>query len=211
MRETEKQLFDMKVRWQNRTPGVIERQHNRHSSVVLPLIERDGRLEVLFEVRAASLHRQPNEVCFPGGIVESGETYEEAAIRETAEELLIDLSQVHLIAPLDYLEMSSGLTVHVYLCEIKDYHGTFSKDEVDRVFSVPLSWFLEHEPDKYVAKIRTTPGEDFPFDLVPGGRNYNWHSGHYNVYFYPYEQEVIWGMTAKILYGFVKLNRGECL
>lgn len=211
MKETEQQLLEMKERWSSRTPGVIERQNDRHSSVVLPLVERNGRLEILFEVRAASLHRQPGEVCFPGGIVENGENYEEAAIRETAEELLIEKKQIEILAPLDYLEMSSGLTVHVYLGQIKDYQNTFSKEEVDRIFTVPLKWFLEREPDKYVAKIRTIPGEDFPFDLVPGGRNYNWRSGSYNVYFYPYEDEVIWGMTAKIIYGFVKLNRGERL
>ena len=150
--QTESQLFEMKQRWQHRIPGVIERQNDRHSSVVFPLIERNGRLEVLFEVRAAKLHRQPGEVCFPGGIVEDGETFEEAAIRETSEELLIDKEQIELIAPLDYLEMSSGLTVHVYLCRLKDYMDTFSREEVDRVFTVPLDWFLEHEPDKYVTK-----------------------------------------------------------
>lgn len=211
IKQTDQQLLEMKQQWRDRIPGVIERQNGKHSSVVLPLIKRNGRLEVLFEVRAAKLHRQPGEVCFPGGLVESGETYEEAACRETMEELLIAKEQIDIIAPLDYLDMSSGLTVHVYLCEIKDYKDTFSSDEVDRVFSVPLQWFLENEPQRYVTQFRTIPGEDFPFHLIPGGRDYNWRSGKYHVYFYPYEKEVIWGMTAKILYGFVKLHRGERL
>ena len=204
-------LDDMKQRWGDRTPRVIEKRESKQSSVLLPLLERDGELHVLFEVRSASLNQQPGEVCFPGGIVEAGETFEEAAVRETMEELLLDREQIEVLAPLDYLELSTGLTVHVYLGSLKEYKDTYSTDEVDHMFTVPLSWFFEHEPEKYVADIHTIPGEDFPYELVPGGRNYHWRKSHYDVYFYRYGGEVIWGMTAKILYAFVKLHRGEKL
>lgn len=207
----ELQIAQMKEQWRNRTPQIIERIQLRHSSVMLPVIENNGQLEVLFEVRSFALVRQPGEVCFPGGRVEGEESFEETAVRETMEELLIDADQVEVLAPLDYLEMNYGLTVHVYLGVLYDYCGTYSKDEVDHVFTVPLSWFLENEPEKYVATVNTVPGEDFPYDLVPGGREYRWSRGKYPVYFYRYGNEVIWGMTAKIMYAFVKLCRGERL
>ena len=44
---------------------------------------------LLFEVRADTLDRQPGEVCFPGGHMESGETPAACALRETEEELSI--------------------------------------------------------------------------------------------------------------------------
>ena len=204
-------IEEMKETWQNRVPGIIERTKERHSSVMLPLIERNGRLEVLFQVRSSALTRQPGEVCFPGGGVEGEESYEQTAVRETMEELLLEANQIDVIAPLDYLETSAGLTVHVYLGQLHGYEDTYSTDEVDHVFTVPLSWFLEHEPEKYIAKVHTIPGEDFPYELVPGGRNYHWRKRDYSVYFYRYGEEIIWGMTAKIMYAFVKLFRGERL
>ncbi len=204
-------IKQMKEQWKDRTPNIIERIQARHSSVLLPVIEENGQLKVLFEVRSSALTRQPGEVCFPGGRVEGEESYETTAVRETMEELLIASEQIEVIAPLDYLEMNYGLTVHVYLGALKDYRGTYSKDEVDHIFTVPLSWFFENEPEKYVATVHTEPGEDFPYDFVPGGRDYHWSKGKYPVYFYRYGDEVIWGMTAKILYAFVKLCHGECL
>lgn len=202
---------EMKEAWHERVPRVIERRKERYSSVLLPLVEKDGQLEVLFEVRAASLHHQPGEVCFPGGAVEEGESFEAAAVRETKEELSLKPEQIEIIAQLDYLETSSGLTVHAYLGRLKEYDGSFSSDEVDRVFTVPLSWILTQEPEKYVTAVHTIPGEDFPYERIPGGREYPWRKGTYDVYFYQYGDEVIWGMTAKILYAFVKLCRGERL
>ncbi|WP_251004693.1 NUDIX domain-containing protein [Streptococcus equi] len=39
---------------------------------------------------------KPGEVSFPSGRVEEGETYQQAAIRETVEELNIEPEQVHV-------------------------------------------------------------------------------------------------------------------
>lgn len=204
-------LNKMKKSWHDRVPGKIDRMQVRNSAVLLPLIEKNGEFEVLFEVRAASLHRQPGEVCFPGGRVEDGESNKEAAYRETLEELLLKPEQVEVLAPLDVLEASGGVNVYPFLGVLKDYNGTFSADEVNRVFSVPLSWLLEHEPERYQCTVHTVPNEDFPFDLIPGGREYHWRKGHYDVYFYRYGDEIIWGMTAKILYSFVKLYKSDML
>lgn len=202
---------EIKTIWNGRIPDVIEKTRARHSSVLLPLIENNGRIELLFEVRAKNLHCQPGEICFPGGAVEEKETFEAAAIRETSEELKLRPDQIELLAPLDYLETSSDLTVHAYLGILKGYTGSYSPDEVSRVFSVPLSWILEQEPEKYITTLQTIPGEDFPYARIPGGREYPWRKGTYDVYFYQYGKETIWGMTAKLLYAFVKLCRGERL
>ena len=205
-------ILAMKLKWHDREPGVIEHDKVRYSSVLVPLIETNGQLEVLFEVRASSLKRQPGEVCFPGGGVEEGESYEDTAVRETMEELLISRDQIEVLAPLDYLEAHGGATVvRPYLGLLKEYRGTYSEDEVDHVFTVPFSWFLSNAPERFTTTVQTIPDEDFPFERVPGGRNYHWKKVHYDVYFYQYENETIWGMTAKILYAFIKLYHGEKL
>lgn len=190
-----------------RKPKQIEWEKVRHSAVLVPLVEKDGELHVLFEVRAASLHSQPGEICFPGGAVEAGETKREAALRETEEELLVERSQIELVAPLDVLVTPGGVDLWPYLGILKDYDGTFSAAEVDHVFTVPLSWFLAREPECYKTTVITVPEENFPFELIPGGREYRWRRGQYDVYFYRNENGVIWGMTAKILYSFLRLIR----
>ena len=43
------------------------------------------------------------------------------------------------------------------------------------------------------------PEENFPFDQVPGRKDYPWARGKYEVLFYEYQDRVIWGITAKIL------------
>ena len=53
-----------------RTPGLMDSR--RTYAVLVPLVERDGALHLLYEVRARTLRRQPGEVCFPGGRMEAG-------------------------------------------------------------------------------------------------------------------------------------------
>ena len=85
----------------NRTPGLMG--SNRSYAVLVPLVARDEGYDVLYEVRARTLHRQPGEVCFPGGRMEPGETPEECALRETWEELGIPPQSVRLLGRLDLL------------------------------------------------------------------------------------------------------------
>ncbi|NEU34154.1 CoA pyrophosphatase, partial [bacterium LRH843] len=57
-------------------------------AVLVPLVQKQDELHVLFEVRAHHLRRQPGEICFPGGKIEPNDsTPQDAAVRETTEEL----------------------------------------------------------------------------------------------------------------------------
>ena len=53
------------------------------------------------------------------------------------------------------------------------------------------------------------PGEDFPFELVPQ-RQRSWRMNKsYYVYFYRWQDKVIWGLTARMLYAFLYRSRKE--
>ena len=52
-------------------------------AVLIPLINNKGKWELIYELRAMNMKSQPGEVSFPGGRLENGETFQEAAIRET--------------------------------------------------------------------------------------------------------------------------------
>ena len=179
------------------------------AAVCIALIENGEDFDVLFEVRSSQIPDQPGDVCFPGGAVEPGETYEEAAVRETCEELLIRPSQIEIIGPSDIMHARTTM-IYPFAGILTDYEGTFNEDEVAEVFRVPFQFFRETEPDKYLVEAPARPGDDFPFELISGGRNYKWRVMHTTELFYQYEGHVIWGLTARILYSFLEIIGETC-
>ncbi len=179
---------------------VLRESRQQGAGVLIPLLEKDGCTQVLFEVRASHLDAQPGEVCLPGGRMEPGENGAQTAVRETCEELLIPESQVEVISPLDGFIGPGGRPLWVTLGRLHDYRGTFSPEEVDHVFTIPLQWFAENEPERYVTRQATQPGENFPYDRIPRGRNYAWRERPYEVFFYNWPGEELWGITARIMH-----------
>ncbi len=91
------------------------------------------------------------------------------------------------------------MILYPYLGELHKYQGSFGKSEVAEVFRVPLSYFLENDPETYYHQVLGQPSKDFPYDRIPDGSKYRWAMGKYEVDFYHYEGREIWGMTAKIM------------
>lgn len=155
------------------------------SSVLIPFLIRDGACHVLYEIRAAKLHSQPGEICFPGGRIEEGETPLETAVREATEELCIDRTGIEIVGSLDDTIGPGAIPLFTYIGVLHDYEGTWSRAEVDRVFTVPLDWILTHDPEIYKIRLMREMPEDFPYEYVPGGRGYRWRDQYYSVPFYP--------------------------
>lgn len=189
-------------------PTFIGMDQCHQAAVCIPLLKNaSGGYDVLFEVRAATIAHQPGDVCLPGGMVEEGETPREAALRELQEELLLNKDQICYLGDMDKLYTGSRLIMYSFAAEVTEYQNTFSPAEVGEVFRVPLEFFLHTEPKCYVTRARVEPGEDFPYDLICGGREYNWRSRKEDVCFYQYEGHVIWGLTAKVIRAFAEVVR----
>lgn len=190
-----------------RTPGYLDGKLYKRYAVIAPFLP--DTQEFLFEVRAATLSRQPGEICFPGGRLETGETPLEAALRETEEELLVSRSAIRVVAPLDIYTAPYHMVVHPFLGELRGYEGSFGPDEVAQVFTVPFDFFLNTEPQVYYNEVAVTPKtDDFPYHLL-GQEPYPWRKSVYPLYFYEYGDRVIWGMTARIVRNIVELYRAE--
>lgn len=190
----------------DRNPKPLDIMYNY--GVLVPIIERDKNLQLVYEVRAKDLKRQPGEISFPGGELELGESFEEAAIRETCEELNLKEKNIKVIGKLDYLISHANISIHPFLgvlenIKYEDIH--YSRDEVDHIFTVPLNFFIKREPKVYYIDLETIIEENFPYDKIPNGREYNWDKGKYPVYFYEYNNYIIWGMTAKITKNFIDI------
>ncbi|MCC6094528.1 MAG: CoA pyrophosphatase [Eubacterium sp.] len=178
------------------------------AAVLIPILEVDGELQLLFEIRAASLHAQPGEICFPGGRLEAGENPVQAARRETVEELLVEEHQIEMIGQMDGVMGPAGAPVWPVAGFLHDYKNTWSADEVDHTILVPLGWFQKNKPETYEAQVITKPAEDFPFDLIPGGRDYPWRRKKHLVYFYRTPAGIIWGMTGHVVASFISRYAG---
>ncbi len=179
-------------------------------AVVVPLINIGGSWEIIYEVRAKELKRQPGEISFPGGKVEKGETYREAAIRETMEELNIERENINIVGELDYLVSRDNTTIYSFLGIIENIdinHIEPAENEVDHIFTVPLEFFLKNEPKVYYIELEPTISNDFPYNLIPNGKSYDWRTGKESVYFYIYKDYIIWGYTAKMTKVFIDIIR----
>ncbi|WP_304129228.1 NUDIX hydrolase [Mogibacterium diversum] len=163
-------------------------------------------------MRAINLRRQPGEICFPGGSTMEGEPPAHAAIREASEELLIAPSSIEVLDELDVVNIYSGGTLQPIVGLLRDYDYTFSSDEVAEVFTMPLAFFLENQPERYDVAMRSIPVEGFPYDRIEGGKAYAWDSSYRTIYFYQHDGRNIWGLTAGIVNDFIeKIKRGGYL
>lgn len=197
-------LMKIKAKLQNKSPMPVDVK-NRFS-VMIPLINIKGEIHLLFEKRALTLRNQPGEISFPGGRIEKNESPRDAAIRETCEELLIGDGDLEIYSEGDFLVNPYAAIIYTFIGEIKKdfFEISPSKDEVERIFTVPLKFFMENNPKSYSLNLKVNRSEDFPYHLIPNGENYKFKRGREEVLFYDYKGEIIWGFTAKMARRFVE-------
>lgn len=184
---------------QSRQPGLMDAA-GRYA-VLVPLVERDGEVYVLYEVRAAGMRRQPGEVCFPGGRMEGAESSVECALRETREELGIPPGAVRILGQLDFIAHRANFIMYPVLGLVDRAaveEMTPNLDEVGETFLVPVSYLRQNPPQEYGYTLTPTIPEDFPYEKVGIPRDYKWQRGGETVPVYPWEGHPIWGLTGRI-------------
>ncbi|WP_062049954.1 CoA pyrophosphatase [Bacillus sp. JCM 19034] len=185
-----------------RQVGIIGQDQMNHAAVILPLIEVNGKLSILFEVRSFHLRSQPGDICFPGGkIDEQDSTPKDAAIREFIEELQIETNDFQLLTGLDILVTPFKGIIYPYVaeltCDFNDIKANLL--EVDHLFTVPLEHFINHPPEEHPMHFIIEPESIERYEQIRQKR----HTIHQ--YFYHYEDYTIWGLTARILNHFINL------
>ena len=192
-------------------PCEIENESDFLSSAVLvPLVRENGRLGILFEVRSAGLSWQPGDICFPGGRIDLDDASPlAAAVRETQEELQVPAETIDIIGPLDYMISPIGVMLYPFAAYIRDFSLVRpNAEEVAEVFIAPLEYLLAVEPMTAHMEVATRPLSDFPLDMVEASYARDWkRRTTYPVLFYQYGGHVIWGLTARVLYGFLNVCR----
>ena len=129
--------------------------------------------------------RHSGQVSLPGGVVDPGETYEQAAMREAHEEVALALDQVRLLGPLTPLDIPvSGFRLHpIVATHPSRPELTPSDDEVARILEIGVDELLN--PAHFVTTERQRDGVAF---TVPAFR---------------IAGVEIWGATAMVLAEFL--------
>lgn len=172
----------------------------RPCALLVPLVMQNGELCLLYEVRAQGLSLQPGEVCFPGGKIEGSETPVESALRETYEELGIPADQIEILGEMDIAMHSGGFPVHPVLAKLSDDWSSslkLNKDEVEEVFTIPLSYLRYNAPRR--ARIERQYRALDPMgqmDLIASDKRAKLETT--TSLFWPYEGKLLWGLSARI-------------
>lgn len=212
-------LLDALVRALPKVPGIRGRSDYFNSAVLIPLVSVGTRFHLLFQKRAANI-RQPGEICFPGGKFDPAldADCQETAVRETVEELGIDRDSIEVKGRLDTMMAPMGTIVEPFLAVLKIADLKRLKPdpaEVEHVLTVPVSFFLENEPERYRVRVEIQPsyrdGEGRQHVLLPAKElqlpeRYSrpWGGRLTRVLVYRNLEECIWGMTAEIVHELVK-------
>ena len=159
------------------------------AAVLVPLFEAGGETRVILTRRPETMPSHRGDVAFPGGKFhpELDPTLRDAALRECEEEIGLPRSAIEVVAELDTLStVTSRFLVAAYVGVVDGVPKLVPDPrEVERVFDVALS------------------------ELMADGvhREEHWGTGVLtrDVHIFELEDETVWGLTARILSGFLTL------
>jgi len=151
------------------------------SAVLVGLFDSPVGPQVLLTRRSETLSSHRGQIAFPGGRLEPGETSLQAALRETHEEVGIDVTNLTVLGQLAaHRTISSSSHIVPHVADLGAAPSRFRlSDEVDRAFSVPLVDLVR--PDTFAQEHWVFADREV---VVP--------------MFY-LDDETIWGATARML------------
>jgi 8-oxo-dGTP pyrophosphatase MutT (NUDIX family) len=146
----------------------------RQAAVLIPIYSEKGEWYLVYTRRTEQVEQHRGQVSFPGGLVEElDQSAQETALREAEEEIGLKREAVQILGSLDWLLTVTQFQILPFIGLIPwPYSFQLNADEVARVFSVPLRWLMD---------LPTKEGPEVPV-----------------YYFKPFEDEIIWGATARI-------------
>ena len=203
-----------------KVPEIQGRQDFFNSAVIVPFIEIEHEIHLLFEKRAANI-RQASEICFPGGKYDpdTDKSYQDTAIRETVEEIGLQKNQIDVFGRLNTLITPMGVIVETFpaLINIDALDVlNINHQEVEKVFTVPIAQFQNADPDLYHVRVEIQPtvidqnGNNqtlFPAQKLglPDKYHQPWGGNNMRILVYNTEHETIWGITAEIIFNLIQL------
>src|SRR5262245_28936183 len=153
----------------------------RHAAGLLILFPIGDRPHIVLTVRAHTLDRHGGQVSLPGGVIEPGETHEEAALREAHEEIGLSTKAVRALGVLSPIDIPvSGFRLHPVVAKAPGRPVLRRSDEeVARIVEPRLTDLMNPATIAWRTMARESGPLEFPAFLVDGVE--------------------IWGATAMVL------------
>jgi 8-oxo-dGTP pyrophosphatase MutT (NUDIX family) len=169
---------------------------------LIPLFHADVEEEkkhiwqVLLTRRTNNVAEHQGQVAFPGGSADPSDTsLEMTALREAQEEIGLDPSNVTILGKMNRVWTISNYLVTPVVGVIQwPFPIRLGEIEVSRVFSIPLEWLAD--PDNHKIRYRAIP---MPYSQILK-RDF-----HPVIYFQPYQEELLWGVSAEITLRFINI------
>lgn len=191
---------------------LIGKFKNVVASVLIPIVILKDEIYIILEKRALKIP-QGGEISFPGGKFEERDiTSENTAIRECIEELGISRNKISVYGKFGTLINHNGVVIDVYIGKINIQNLSdleYNKDEVEKVMLVPLKFFANNSPRVEKIAIKNIPLFSTEEMKLPERYYGEWNGRDKVMYFYSFEGETIWGMTADIIYDFVSILKNK--
>lgn len=171
-------------------PGLQPMMPLKSAAVLVPLVDHQAGMTVLFTTRTAHLAYHAGQVSFPGGRIETGDSGPvETALRETEEETGLEPRHVDVIGHLHTYVTRTGFVVTPVVGMIRP-PCVLTPDpyEVAEIFEVPLAFLLD--PANHQRCSSEFEGVMRHFYAVQYGRHF------------------IWGATAGMLIDLYELLTG---
>jgi 8-oxo-dGTP pyrophosphatase MutT (NUDIX family) len=161
---------------------IVGNQKLREAAVLVPMLKIDREWHLLYTHRTETVQDHKGQVSFPGGAREiQDEGINSTALREAFEEIGLNPSDVKLLGSLKEFPTVSDYRITPVVGLIPwPYNLTISPEEVSRVFTIPLFWLAD--PAHHEERLFTRPNG----------------TQTYATFFKPYDNEIVWGITARI-------------
>lgn len=202
-------------------PNILGRDRFFNSAVLIPLVDIDGVIHLLFQKRAINI-RQGGDICFPGGGFDKrfDKNYKDTVYRELYEELGLKKKDIKIIGQLDTYSTTIGVIIEPFVGKIKKKalkNLKIDKNEVEKILLIPLKFFKKTKPEIYTLKHLVIPyeidekGEKieyFPSKSLGLPKTYHeaWGDKNHKVWVYKWKDEVIWGITSVMINEILKFT-----
>ena len=163
----------------------IEDGISGEAGVLVSIIFRNDQPHFVLTRRTETVATHKGQISFPGGMKEKGDRDLLAtALRETKEEIGVNVDSIDVLGEFhDYIAITDHLVRPFAGIIPEGTNFQVSEEEVAYLLEVPISFFLESPP-------RIEQHEH--------------HGTVHNVYFYDFNGNTIWGLTARIIKDFVE-------
>ncbi len=153
----------------------------RAAAVLVPIVLQAEEPQVLLTRRTDHLNDHAGQIAFPGGRVDPGDAGpQEAALRETREEIGLPPERIELIGQLDTYVTRTGFEVTPLVGLVRPpFQLKADPFEVAEIFEVPLAFFLNDGSREIHSR--------------------QWRGEERRFFVYPYQDYYIWGATAGML------------